>query len=64
MGEFVHVGVKMPKGLDVMDFDRKIVMTGLKKASKIVQQQSKKLISAKGPSKAGEYPGRQHRRHH
>ena len=58
MGEFFHVGIKMPKGLDVMDFDRKIVMTGLKKASKIVQQQSKKLISAKGPSKAGEYPGR------
>lgn len=23
MGEFFHVGVKMPKGLDVMDFDRK-----------------------------------------
>lgn len=52
MGEFFHVGVKMPKGLDVMDFDRKIVMTGLKKASKIVQQQSKKTDFIKGPFKS------------
>ena len=52
MGEFFHVGVKMPKGLDVMDFDRKIVMTGLKKASKIVQQQSKKLSIICTPNSA------------
>lgn len=58
MGELVNCQIKLPKGLDVFDLDRKVVMKGLKQASKIVQQHSKRLISTKGPSKVGQYPGK------
>lgn len=54
----VHVEYNLPKNLDVMDLDKKVVKKGLRRASRIVQQTSKRLIAPKRRSKPGEYPGR------
>ena len=58
MSEFVSVSCDFPKNFDHLDFDRKTVMQGLRKASRIVANQSKKLVAPKRRSKPGEYPGR------
>ncbi len=56
--EFVNITVKIPKSLKVKDLDRKAVMKALRESSKLVKQQSKKLISRKKVSKPGELPGK------
>lgn len=58
MADFCKVSVKLPGKFSQMEFDRKTVMKGLKQASRLTQQLSKRLISDKRRSKAGEYPGR------
>jgi hypothetical protein len=58
MGITFSVDVHLPKGLDTMDFNRTPVMRVLRAQAKKVAQTSKRLVSAKGPSKDGQYPGR------
>ena len=54
----ISINCKLPKHIDVMDLDKKIIKAGLRQASRIVQQTSKRLITSKRRSKPGEYPGR------
>lgn len=54
----IKFSCKLPKYLTVMDLDRKTMKKGLRRAARLVQQQSKRLISPKRRSKPGEYPGR------
>lgn len=58
MADFCKVSLKLPGKWAQMEFDRKIIMKGLKQASRLTQQLSKRLISPKRRSKPGEYPGR------
>ncbi len=58
MGIPIDVAVKLPKGLNALDFDRKTVMGALRQQARKIQKASKQLVSAKGPSQPGQYPGR------
>ncbi len=58
MANLVKVECAFPKNFTRLDFDRKTVMKGLRKASRVVANQSKKLVAPKRRSKPGEYPGR------
>ena len=58
MSNFLTVSLQMPKLLKVKDIDRKVLMKGLREASKVVSKQAKKLCSTKEVSKPGEIPGR------
>jgi hypothetical protein len=55
----INVSVHMSSQfLKVADLDKAILRKGLRRASRIVQQTSKRLITPKRRSKPGEYPGR------
>lgn len=58
MSNFLTVSLQMPKVLKIKDIDRKVLMKGLREASKVVSKQAKKLCSTKEVSKPGEIPGR------
>ncbi len=55
----INISLQMPSHfLKVADLDKQIMRKGLRRASRIVQQTSKRLIAPKRRSKPGEYPGR------
>ncbi|MGN0896357.1 MAG: hypothetical protein ACI4NC_06285 [Succinivibrio sp.] len=58
MTDFANISIKLPKGLDALDFDRKTVMKSVREATKIVQKTAKRYISTRSVSKPGEIPGR------
>ena len=54
----MSLAVSFPEGLLHTDLDRKTVMTGLADVNKKWRQTAKRLLSTKGVSKPGEFPGK------
>lgn len=59
-GILLAARVTLPDGLDASDYDRKVVMKGLRQAAAAIRSQSRQLLNRRGAaSKEGDFPARQ-----
>lgn len=55
----LNLEITFPNGFKYPDFDIKTLKKGLRKNGSLVAKEAKRLVSKKGVSEPGEYPGRQ-----
>lgn len=58
-GVTITAKAEMPETLDIRDLRRPVVMQGLRAIARNAAKQSKTYLSIKGPSKPGQFPGKE-----